>query len=171
MICNEREYRITRSELRKFEKAAAEYTPSRGLDPRMKEVMTDALNSMAETLRSEMRRYEELRDGRVSHREIGDLKDIPAALIEARIAAGLTQKNLAERLDLKPQQIQRWESNGYSGTSLSRLWEVADALGMNVSGTAGFASEVEHHEPQAEERAARPRAGSAARAAPGPGSR
>lgn len=143
MICNEREYRITRSELHKFEKAAAEYTPSSGLDPRMKEVMTDALNSVAETLRSEMQRYEDLRDGRVNHRKIVDLKDIPAALIEARIAAGLTQKDLAERLDLKPQQIQRWESKGYTGTSLARLWEVARALEINVSGKAEFASLAE----------------------------
>lgn len=139
MICNEREYRITGAQLRKFKEAAAKYTPSKNVDPRMKEVMTDALNSMAETLRSEMRRYEELRDGRVKHREIAGLKDIPAALIEARIAAGLTQKNLAERLELKPQQIQRWESNRYSGTSLARLWEVARALGLTIGGSAEFA--------------------------------
>jgi ribosome-binding protein aMBF1 (putative translation factor) len=149
VICNEREYRITRSELRKFEEAAAEYTPSSGLDPRMKEVMTDALNSMAETLRSEMQRYEDLRDGQVNHRKIEGIKDIPAALIEARIAAGLTQKNLAERLDLKPQQIQRWESNGYSSTSLARLWEVAHALEITLSGKAEFASLAEQLPKQA----------------------
>ncbi len=140
MICNEREYRITRSELRKFEVAAAEYTPSKGVDPRMKAVMTDALNSMAETLRSEMRRYEELRNGRVNHREIENLKDLPTALIEARIAAGLTQKGLAERLGLKQQQIQRWESNRYSGVGINRLQEVVDALGMRIHETVRYAA-------------------------------
>jgi ribosome-binding protein aMBF1 (putative translation factor) len=143
VICNEREYRITKSELRKFENAATDYTPSSGVDPRMKKVMTDALNSLAETLRKEIRRYDDLRNGQVNRRDVEDLKDIPAALIEARIAAGLTQKNLAQRLELKPQQIQRWESNGYSGTSLSRLWEVANALGISLKGTVEFASVAE----------------------------
>ena len=139
MICNEREYRITKSELRKFEQAANEYTPSGGVDPRMKHVMKDALGSMAETLREEIQRYEDLRDGRVRQCELDSLTDLPTALIEARIAAGLTQKDLAERLDLKQQQVQRWESNRYSGVGLSRLQEVVDALGMHISETVRYA--------------------------------
>ena len=139
MICNEREYRITKSELRKFEDATAQYTPSKGVDPRMKKVMTDSLESMAETLRGEIRRYEELRDGRVRQRAFDSLNDLPTALIEARIVAGLTQKDLAERLGLKQQQIQRWESDRYSGVGLSRLQEVVDALGMGVRETVSYA--------------------------------
>lgn len=139
MIGNEREYRITKSELRKFEQAATEYTPSGGVDPRMKDVMKDALGSMAETLREEIQRYEDLRDGRVRQRELDSLTDLPTALIEARIAAGLTQRGLAERLNVKEQQIQRWESNLYAGVGLSRLQEVIDALGMNISETVRYA--------------------------------
>lgn len=142
MICNEREYRITKSELRKFEEAIdanSGYVPSKGTDPRMKDVMKDALESLAETLREEIQRYEDLRDGRVRQRELDSLTDLPTALIEARIAAGLTQKDLAERLDLKQQQVQRWESNRYSGVGLSRLQGVIDALGMHISETVRYA--------------------------------
>jgi len=140
VICNEREYRITKSELRKFEQAATEYTPSRGVDPRMKEVMKDALESMAETLREEIQRYEDLRDGRVRQRELDGLTDLPTALIEARIVAGLTQRGLAERLGLKEQQIQRWESDRYSGVGLTRLQEVIDALGVGITETVRYAA-------------------------------
>lgn len=140
MIGNEREYRITKSELRKFEQAAAEYTPSSGVDPRMKEVMKDALESLAETLREEIQRYEDLRDGRVRQRELDGLTDLPTALIEARIAAGLTQRGLAERLGLKEQQIQRWESDRYSGVGLRRIQEVIDALGMGITETVRYAA-------------------------------
>lgn len=143
MICNEREYRITKSELRKFEEAIDAnpgYVPSKGTDPRMKEVMNDALESLAETLREEIQRYEDLRDGRVRQRELEGLTDLPTALIEARIAAGLTQRGLAERLGLKEQQIQRWESNRYSGVGLRRIQEVIDALGMGITETVRYAA-------------------------------
>ena len=143
MICNEREYRITKSELRKFEEAVdanPSYVPSKGTDPRMKEVMNDALESLAETLREEIQRYEDLRDGRVRQRELDGLSDLPTALIEARIAAGLTQRGLAERLGLKEQQIQRWESDRYSGVGLTRLQEVIDALGMGITETVRYAA-------------------------------
>jgi ribosome-binding protein aMBF1 (putative translation factor) len=143
VICNEREYRITKSELRKFERAVEDnvhYVPSRDTDPRMKEVMGDALSSMAETLRDEIQRYEDLRDGRVRQRELEGLTDLPTALIEARIAAGLTQRGLADRLGLKEQQVQRWESDRYSGVGLTRIQEVIDALGMGITETVHYAA-------------------------------
>lgn len=139
MIANEREYRITKAARRRFEDALGKYKPGAEVDPRMSEIMDDAWQSEIEVLTEQIERYEELRAGRIDRREIESVKDIPTALIEARIASGLTQKNLAERLDLKPQQIQRWEADRYSSTSLDRLWEVADALGLRLTGAADYA--------------------------------
>ncbi len=142
MIANERQYRISKAQLRRFEEAARSgeaYAPGSGVDPRMRGVMTDALEGQAETLRSEVRRYEDLREGRVEHREIDGLRDLPIALIEARIAAGLTQRGLAQRLGLSEQQIQRWEATLYSGVGVERLQEIADALGMGVREIVSYA--------------------------------
>lgn len=140
MIANERQYRITKAELRRFEEAIGNYTPSKGVDPRMREVMDAALRSQTETLRAEIRRYEDLRDGRVARREFEGLRDFPTALIEARIAAGLTQRALAERLGLHEQQVQRWEATHYSGVGVERLQDIADALGMGVRETVSYAA-------------------------------
>ncbi|HVA20290.1 MAG TPA: helix-turn-helix domain-containing protein [Solirubrobacteraceae bacterium] len=101
--------------------------------------MGDATRSEVEVLRDQVKRYEDLREGRVAEREIDGLRDLPMALIEARIAAGLTQKSLAERLGLAEQQIQRWEASLYSGVGVERLQEVADALGMGVRETVSYA--------------------------------
>lgn len=142
MIANERQYAITRTELQRFEQAAEEqqrHGPSEGIDPRIGKAMVEGLLSQAETLREELKRYEDLRDGRISERELEGLRDLPTALIEARIAAGLTQKALGERLGVKEQQIQRWEANLYSGVGVERLQEVADALGMGVTETVSYA--------------------------------
>lgn len=139
MITNERQYGISKTELQRFEGAVGKYTPGEEVDPRMREVMDDALRGQAETLRDEIKHYEDLRDGRIKKRELGSLRDLPTALIEARIAAGLTQKALGERLEVKEQQVQRWEANLYSGVGVDRLQEVADALGMGVRETVSYA--------------------------------
>lgn len=143
MITNERQYAITQSELQRFEKVAAEQQEQAlapDIDPRVGEAMVDSLKGQAETLRDEIKRYEDLRDGRIGQRELGSLRDFPTALIEARIVAGLTQKQLGERLEVKEQQIQRWEANLYSGVGVERLQEVADALGMEVKETVNYAA-------------------------------
>jgi DNA-binding XRE family transcriptional regulator len=139
VITNERQYGISKTELQRFEGAVGKYTPGEEVDPRMREVMDDALRGQAETLRDEIKHYEDLRDGRINKRELGSLRDLPTALIEARIAAGLTQKALGERLEVAEQQVQRWETNLYSGVGVDRLQEVADALGMGVRETVSYA--------------------------------
>lgn len=145
MITNERQYAITKVELQRFEEAVdaqQRQAPAEGIDPRIGEAMVGALASQAETLREEIQKYEELREGRVTQRELGSLRDLPIALIEARIVAGLTQKQLGERLGIKEQQIQRWEANSYSGVGVERLQEVADALGMEVRETVRYTAPV-----------------------------
>jgi transcriptional regulator with XRE-family HTH domain len=49
-------------------------------------------------------------------------------LIKARIAAGITQKELAAKIGVQEQQIQRYESDRYASASLARLTQVAHAL-------------------------------------------
>jgi ribosome-binding protein aMBF1 (putative translation factor) len=145
VITNERRYSITRAELRRFEEAAAEQQrrePVDGIDPRIEKALVDGLLGQGETLREEVKRHEDLREGHVSHREIDGLRDLPTALIEARIAAGLTQKALAQRLEVAEQQVQRREADLYSGVGVDRLQEVADALGMAVRETVSHSVPV-----------------------------
>lgn len=141
MITNERQYAISKAELRRFEEATEaqrEEAPIEGVDPRIQEAMGAALESEIEELRGQVRRYEELRAGHIDQREFASLRDISTALIEARIAAGLTQRELGARLGRKEQQIQRWEANLYSGVGVERLQEVADAVGMEIKETVSY---------------------------------
>lgn len=57
---------------------------------------------------------------------------IPDLLVAARIARGMTQKDLAEFMGLKMQQIQAYEADRYQSTSLSRIAWVARALGIKI---------------------------------------
>jgi DNA-binding XRE family transcriptional regulator len=143
MIKNEREYRITKAHLDGFEGGLIandkrEFPPN--VDPGMKQLMHDAIASEIEELRHQIDHYEKLRDGRITSREITSLHELPTTLIEARIAAKLTQRQLAERIGVAEQQVQRWEANDYSGVNLDRLQSVADALGMQIHETITYSS-------------------------------
>jgi transcriptional regulator with XRE-family HTH domain len=79
--------------------------------------------------------YEALRRAGGMSLELGSLRELPRALIKARIARGWTQERLAQGLDMPKQQIQRYEATGYASASLRRILEVADALEIRFSAT------------------------------------
>ncbi|HEX7290566.1 MAG TPA: helix-turn-helix transcriptional regulator [Conexibacter sp.] len=143
MITNERQYRITKAQLKRFEDDIAAHddrTPSAGVDPRLHRAMREALASEADELRAQIKRYEELRDGAITGRELDSLRELPTALIEARIAANMTQRTLAERLGVAEQQVQRWEASAYAGVGLERLQDIADALGSRIRENVTYSS-------------------------------
>lgn len=56
------------------------------------------------------------------------LQALPDELIQRRKLNGWTQKQLAEKIGLKEQQIQRYEKTRYQGVSLHRLAVIASTL-------------------------------------------
>jgi DNA-binding Xre family transcriptional regulator len=143
MIANERQYRITKTELARFEANLVAHDardPSPNVEERIHQAMHDAIYSEIQVLRGQIDHYEKLRDGHITSREITSLRELPTALIEARIAAKLTQRQLADRIGVAEQQIQRWEADEYSGVNLTRLQEIADALGIQIHDTITYSS-------------------------------
>jgi DNA-binding XRE family transcriptional regulator len=143
VITNERQYRITKSEATKFEQAivmARGREPSPDVEPRLHHAMIESLESELAILRDDLERYESLKAGRVKRRSVHSLRELPVLLIEGRIAAGLTQRQLGERLGIPEQQIQRYESTMYSGVGLDRLQDVADALGLEIEERVTYAA-------------------------------
>ncbi|MEI6654025.1 MAG: helix-turn-helix transcriptional regulator [Verrucomicrobiota bacterium] len=63
----------------------------------------------------------------------GEAWEVSLQLTRLREQAGLSQKELAVRLDTTQQQISRLESPAYEGHSLSMLRRVAAALHARVS--------------------------------------
>lgn len=133
MIANERQYRITRAAAREFEEALEKLDQVEAHRPaRLRQAMREAMESQLDELREQLAEYDALRSGKLSVLELDSLGALPEALIRARIAAGLTQKELAMRLHLKEQQVQHYEATRYAGVSLERIQAVADALGVTI---------------------------------------
>jgi HTH-type transcriptional regulator/antitoxin HigA len=98
----------------------------------------DALRSEYENLCLQLHEYETLKTGSVEIPKASSLEELPSILIRARIAKGLSQRQLAEFIGLKEQQIQRYEAEEYASANLPRLAEVAKALGLNISAVGEF---------------------------------
>ena len=112
MITNERQYRITRSWARRFQQALARFDDDSrdGVHPSIVKAERDALMSQLEDLRAEIDEYERLKSATESVISVASFGELAEGLIKARIAAHLSQKELAENLGLKEQQIQRLRS-------------------------------------------------------------
>lgn len=136
MISNERQYRITKAEADRFRQALAAFDDEArartDTHPRLIQAERDALRSQMDDLLVEIEEYEALRDGQVSVIEIDSFDQLANGLIKARIAAGLSQKALAQKLGIKEQQIQRYESERYASASFQRLQDVAAAIGVEI---------------------------------------
>ncbi|MBI3915451.1 MAG: helix-turn-helix transcriptional regulator [Betaproteobacteria bacterium] len=133
MITNERQYAITKAQAERFKETLAKPDEhGKTLHPKVRKAMREGLQSQLQDLETEIAEFERLRDGKVTTIVVNSIVDIAVALIQARIARNWTQKQLAEKLNLPEQQIQRYESPRYKGAAVERLQEVADALGVRV---------------------------------------
>lgn len=77
---------------------------------------------------------EQMKDPEFAERfeRAGEAWDIALQLAALRQKAGLSQKELARRLNTSQQQISRLESPGYEGHSLANLRRVAGALNARI---------------------------------------
>lgn len=135
MITNERQYKITRSEADRFRKALNELARSPAhtdVHPRLRQAEREAMESQLADLQAELVEYDHLKSGDLSVISISSFDELAEGLIKARIAGGLSQKALADRIGLKEQQIQRYEAERYASASYQRLREVAGALGVRI---------------------------------------
>jgi ribosome-binding protein aMBF1 (putative translation factor) len=140
MIENERDYRITGAWLKRFgaDVERLKEKPLGKTSPILRKAQLEAMLSQMEDLREQMREFERLKNRQKTSVAVYALEDLPDALIQARIASGLTQEGLAEKLGLKKQQVQRYEATRYQGASLQRLSEVAEVLGIKVKAEIVF---------------------------------
>ena len=136
MIKNERQYRITRAQAERFSQVLRDLQGQGSelteVHPLLLQAKEDALRSQLGDLEADLREYEALKAGHFEFDQLRTVAEIPTMLIKARIAKGLSQRELADLLGLKEQQIQRYEASGYESASFARIKSVVDALGLDV---------------------------------------
>ena len=144
MIENERQYHVTKKRIAQFEASLANLHATPRPDhvpPRLHQAMQESVASQLADLHHEAAEYEALKAGQVSALELHSLSELPDLLIKARIARGYTQADLAKRLRLKHQQIQRYEATRYRSVSFARLLDIARSLDLDLHETIRLSSE------------------------------
>lgn len=133
MITNERQYQIGKAQAAKFREALDQpETKADTLHPRARKALREATQSQLDDLLAELADYERLRSGQVTSLTAESISELAPALVKARIIRNWTQKELADRLNIAEQQVQRYEATQYQGVSVARLQAVADALKLRV---------------------------------------
>lgn len=145
MITNKRQYLITKRQLKKLRRAIRDFDLNEVTGRVGSEILAaaeiDALRSEKRSLADQVKEYELLRAGGITTLKASNLGELPRLLIRARIANGLSQRDLAELIGLKEQQIQRYEADEYASASLRRLSEIAEALKLNITEIAELRAE------------------------------
>jgi HTH-type transcriptional regulator/antitoxin HigA len=134
VILNEREAREARSRAAEFDGALSSATTFdpivAGLPPQVIDGFRKAIKSHRDDLNSLVEAYDSAKNGDYSELKRRAGNDPGLSLIVGRIARGLTQKELARKLGLKEQQIQRYEADRYSTISIANFQRIASVLGV-----------------------------------------
>lgn len=133
MIFSDRQYAVSKEQVEKLRSALTNVRADPKKHERLRKIEVNALESQISEIDGELANYDLLKSGSVAFSETYSLADLPSILIQARIAQGLSQTDLAEQLGMKAQQIQRYEATRYMSASLARLIEIAGALKVRVS--------------------------------------
>jgi DNA-directed RNA polymerase specialized sigma subunit len=134
MIRNETEYQEALRRLaqdREFAARQREALQAEGLTPAEVERAMEPLRSFQAQLADEVEWYERVR--RREFPAITRLTQIGRLLIALRIAHGLTQRELAERLGVSESLVSRAERNEYHGITVERAQRILDALDESVT--------------------------------------
>lgn len=135
MIYSNKQFHISTRELAKLKAALSDAQKRETKESWLKQAEISALKSQMADIEAELIEYEMLVSGQISLSKTYALEELPNVLVQARIASGLSQTGLAAKLNMRPQQVQRYEATNYMGASLGRLIEISRVLGVKTSGT------------------------------------
>ncbi|MQW02797.1 helix-turn-helix domain-containing protein [Sinorhizobium meliloti] len=138
IVLNEKELRDARARVAKLSDALSAES---GIAQLSSNLPPEVVTQVTKMMKAERLRLLSAIEAFESAREAGDASsllkqsgtDPGVTLIVARIAKGYSQKDLAWRLGVKEQQIQRYEADRYSSISLKNYARVAALLGVQLS--------------------------------------
>lgn len=140
IILNEKELRDTRLRVSRLTDALSSESSVKqmtsGLPSEVVDQVMKMMKAERKSLLASIEAYESAKDtGNSKLLEQRASSDPGVTLIVARIAKGYSQRDLAWRLGVKEQQVQRYEADRYSSISLKNYARVAALLGVQIRAT------------------------------------
>ena len=138
MIRSEQQYQNTLDWLRRFEQTVAKLDSDEKLkadDQMIWKMYRNSYQRQLDEFKDEIAEYERPIDcdrQQDLQIEVKNLTHLPWALIKARMAAKISQEELAETLGISSQRVKEYEDTDYQCASFVELLEVSVALGVEV---------------------------------------
>jgi HTH-type transcriptional regulator/antitoxin HigA len=135
LVLNERDAARARNALGRIDSSLTPANSLRlaaqGLPPALISRHTTMLKARRAVFAKALEVFDSLRGGELD--AVDDWRKEPGVvLVLARIARGLSQRDLAGRLGMKEQQVQRYEADYYSTISLANLRKIAAFLNVEI---------------------------------------
>jgi ribosome-binding protein aMBF1 (putative translation factor) len=133
MIRNEAEYQDASARLAEERRRLVEHRArlrEAGLSREEIKRVIDPIQSFHLQLKEEVESYERLKRGEFE--ELENFRGFGHLLISLRIAQGISQRELARRLNVHESQVSRDERNEYFGITLERAVKILDALSVRL---------------------------------------
>ena len=136
MIRTEQEYQLTTQKLAEQDariRQQMDELKALGIDKAGIKRVLDPLRSFSDKMREEIEAYDRLKRGEFP--EVENLAGMGELLIALRIAKGITQRELAQRMGVNESQVSRDERNEYHGMTLDRAQRILEALEVQMTTT------------------------------------
>jgi HTH-type transcriptional regulator/antitoxin HigA len=130
VLKNEKQYISAKAKLLKWLKTHEQLQSgaSQGLPQWVIAEQNFSVEEQIEQLQVEIQEYEDTSAGKTELPDPSLVEKIPYLLISWRIARHWTQRDLAERVQMHENQIQKYESENYACASLQTISKIAEAL-------------------------------------------
>ena len=133
MIYTDEQYGNTADILSKFRVSLATARGQSTGDEWVPELVINALQAQISELEEDLKHYQLLKSGEIVVPKPQSLESLPVTLIQARIARGMSQSELAKMLGIEELKLQRYEVSNYIGTNLATLVKVARILNVDTA--------------------------------------
>lgn len=134
MIKTEASYKRTLENVKKQEtliESEARRFREMGLTEEQVILALQPMESFREQLKDDILEYERALAG--TFEEITDLRNIGKTLIGLRLYKGISQAELAEKMNIAQAQVSRDESNEYYGSRVEKLMSVLEAMDTKMT--------------------------------------
>jgi len=132
MILNDQEYEFSLVQLGKFKDAVAEAEERTTDRPWFHDTEVNGMKSLISDLEKDTLHYALLKSGETVPQKVHSLEKLPTALIETRIASGLSQADLAEEMGVTVREMQRLEDSEYTQADLGTIIRVANLVSVHI---------------------------------------
>ena len=132
MINNEKQYRISKRKLKELNEHIQKTTKETEENPLRNQLILASLNSSKNEVENDILLYESLKKNKQGILKERLIAELPSVITEYKIVSGLTQKEFAEMLGIKEQQLQRYESESFKGVTFRNLLKFLDLIGLEI---------------------------------------